>query len=497
MKKAIIAILTISIFCAAFSVKTRAYVGAPPNGSFMSDEMEKTWDPAGFFWLEDTDPYSRQDGNIWKYRKTVRRINEDRSPSKDLSVSGRKLVLSDNSIYEIYENPDTGEVNKVTVIREYWDKNGNSESFRQRSDYYYFNGLPNFEFIREDSSRPMSFPTHSQLGERIYFDRKGGFCRSVLYDEKGCHENTGSSSDDDGKWANMVIAYALGKEETESLEKPKGNNLISVRVLDKTDSYSENFDDVSNTFSYDDNGMLSERITEMRDPTRYVSQSYKFSYDDNCLVNSMETEVKNKDSSNVNKGSIVFSYDEDGHLLSSDEKQGDFSDYLRNDGWSLDMPDTIKSSYSTSVSGNGETVIKKETTDLMGNKTSVEFIFEQTGLIRGWQTLSTEYSLSEHYSYDSRGNVVSGKISDGMDTEDEFVYSYDYFTDGNVEKRKTDRGEVTVYYYKDIDVPVDKVETVKDQQWSLINNNLNMEFPYGIWFSSYDFFNDLYEEYHN
>ena len=181
---------------------------------FMSDEMEKTWDPAGFFWLEDTDPNSRKDGNIWKYRKTVRRINEDSAPSKDLSVSGRKLVLSDNSIYEIYENPDTGEVNKVTVIREYWDKNGNSESFRQRSDYYYFNGLPNFEFIREDSSRPMSFPTHSQLGERIYFDRKGGFCRSVLYDEKGCHENTGSSSDDDGKWADMVIAYALGKDET-------------------------------------------------------------------------------------------------------------------------------------------------------------------------------------------------------------------------------------------------------------------------------------------
>ena len=44
---------------------------------------------------------------------------------------------------------------------------------------------------------------------------------------------------------------------------------------------------------------------------------------------------------------------------------------------------------------------------------------------------------------------------------------------------------------------VDKVETVKEQQWSLINNNLNMEFPYGIWFYSYDFFNDLYEECNN
>lgn len=108
------------------------------------------WDSTLFYWLEDVDQESSEDGYLAK------------------CPVGRMLFRSaeNGSLiqYEIYRDPGTGEIYKIVSVEQ-----GAEEL--HLTDYYYQNGNPNFTFSRNDSVYTPTYATTDKTGERYYFDK--------------------------------------------------------------------------------------------------------------------------------------------------------------------------------------------------------------------------------------------------------------------------------------------------------------------------------------
>lgn len=108
-----------------------------------------TWDASLFYWLEDVNPKSTEDGYLAKCRisKTLLRNSE----------SGELIQ------YEVYRDPGTAEIYKIVSIEE---KDGSL----LLTDYYYQHGVPNFIFVRQDSVYTPTYATTDKTGDRYYFE---------------------------------------------------------------------------------------------------------------------------------------------------------------------------------------------------------------------------------------------------------------------------------------------------------------------------------------
>jgi len=105
------------------------------------------WDSSLFYWLEDASE-DVNDGNIAKCRlsKTLLRDADTRNLNQ----------------YEIYSDPESGEVYKIVSIK-------GVENGLELVDYYYKDGRPNFAFRRQDSVYTPTYATIGKVGERYYF----------------------------------------------------------------------------------------------------------------------------------------------------------------------------------------------------------------------------------------------------------------------------------------------------------------------------------------
>lgn len=108
------------------------------------------WDSTLFYWLEDIDPGSSEDGYLAKCHV------------------GRMLLRSaeDDSLiqYEVYRDPKSGEIYKIVSVEQ-----GAEEL--HLTDYYYQNGYSNFTFSRNDSVYTPTYATPAKTGERYYFNK--------------------------------------------------------------------------------------------------------------------------------------------------------------------------------------------------------------------------------------------------------------------------------------------------------------------------------------
>lgn len=107
------------------------------------------WDSTLFYWLEDIDQTSSEDGYLTRCHisKTL------------LQSAGTGKVIQ----YEIYRDPETAVIYKIVSIEE---KNDGLEL----TDYYYDQaGKVNFIFQRDDSVYTPTYATPSKVGERYYF----------------------------------------------------------------------------------------------------------------------------------------------------------------------------------------------------------------------------------------------------------------------------------------------------------------------------------------
>lgn len=98
-----------------------------PNHEPGTKQAGMVWDSSLFYWLEDADTLSPDDGNIDHCRVS-------RTFLRDGESGG--LIQ-----YEIYSDPDDGEIYKIVSIQE-------KEGKLELTDYYYADGNPNFIFLR-------------------------------------------------------------------------------------------------------------------------------------------------------------------------------------------------------------------------------------------------------------------------------------------------------------------------------------------------------------
>ena len=108
-----------------------------------------TWDSTLFYWLEDVDQTSTEDGYLAKCHITKMLLR---------SAESGRLVQ-----YEIYRDPATDEIYKIVSIEQ-----GTEEM--HLVDYYYQDGMPNFTFSRSDSVYTPTYATPAKVGERYYFN---------------------------------------------------------------------------------------------------------------------------------------------------------------------------------------------------------------------------------------------------------------------------------------------------------------------------------------
>ncbi|MCM1543510.1 MAG: zinc-ribbon domain-containing protein [Blautia sp.] len=112
-------------------------------------EPGMSWNSELFYWLEDADTLSPDDGNIAGCKV-----------SKTLLRDARTGQLSQ---YEIYSDPDNGSIYKVVSII-------SGSDGLELTDYYYVDGQPNFVFRRQDTVYTPTYATIGKVGERYYFD---------------------------------------------------------------------------------------------------------------------------------------------------------------------------------------------------------------------------------------------------------------------------------------------------------------------------------------
>ncbi|WP_276948132.1 zinc-ribbon domain-containing protein [Acetatifactor muris] len=107
------------------------------------------WDNSLFYWLEDADTLSPEDGNIARCRLT-----------KTLLRNARTGELIQ---YEIYSDPDSGAVYKIVSVE-------GADGGLTLTDWYYLSGQPNFVFRRNDTVYTPTYATIDKVGERYYFN---------------------------------------------------------------------------------------------------------------------------------------------------------------------------------------------------------------------------------------------------------------------------------------------------------------------------------------
>ena len=108
-----------------------------------------TWDSTLFYWLEDVDTGSSEDGYLAQCRVTKTLLRDAQS---------QKLRQ-----YEIYSDPANGAVYKIVSIEQ-------AEGSLALVDYYYRDGRPDFIFSRGDTVYTPTYATPSKVGERYYFN---------------------------------------------------------------------------------------------------------------------------------------------------------------------------------------------------------------------------------------------------------------------------------------------------------------------------------------
>ena len=107
------------------------------------------WDSTLFYWLEDVDQTSSEDGYL------------ARCPISKMLLRNAE---SGNIIqYEIYRDPNSSEIYKIVSIEQVGEA-------LQLVDYYYQGGVPNFIFSRSDSIYTPTYATPAKVGERYYFN---------------------------------------------------------------------------------------------------------------------------------------------------------------------------------------------------------------------------------------------------------------------------------------------------------------------------------------
>ena len=107
------------------------------------------WDSTLFYWLEDVDQTSLEDGYLAKCSITKMLLRN--------AENGRLIQ------YEIYRDPNTDEIYKIVSIEQTGEN-------LQLVDYYYQGGVPNFTFSRSDSIYTPTYATPAKVGERYYFN---------------------------------------------------------------------------------------------------------------------------------------------------------------------------------------------------------------------------------------------------------------------------------------------------------------------------------------
>ncbi len=114
-----------------------------------SKEDGMTWDETLFYWLEDVDTTSTEDGNI-----------------ASCLIYKTQLINDDNGNliqYEIYKDGETKEVYKIVSIEQQTDG-------LLITDYYYDKGKINFIFERKESIYTPTYATTDKTGNRYYFN---------------------------------------------------------------------------------------------------------------------------------------------------------------------------------------------------------------------------------------------------------------------------------------------------------------------------------------
>lgn len=107
------------------------------------------WDSSLFYWLEDVDTTSPDDGYIAKCRVTKTLL--------------RDALTQKLRQYEIYSDPDSGAIYKIVSVEE-------TDGGVDLVDYYYRDGQPDFIFKREDTVYTPTYATPTKTGERYYFN---------------------------------------------------------------------------------------------------------------------------------------------------------------------------------------------------------------------------------------------------------------------------------------------------------------------------------------
>lgn len=108
------------------------------------------WDKTMFYWLEDVDQTSTEDGNISKCLLTKTQL--------------RNAATGNIIQYEIYQDAQDGTIYKIVSMEI------QAEGGYQLKDYYYWLGKPNFIFQRTDSVYTPTYATPDKVGERFYFN---------------------------------------------------------------------------------------------------------------------------------------------------------------------------------------------------------------------------------------------------------------------------------------------------------------------------------------
>lgn len=109
------------------------------------------WDNSLFYWLEDVNTQSPEDGNIARCRLTKTLLRD--------AQTGELIQ------YEIYSDPDSGAVYKIVSVEEI-------DGELRLTDWYYLNAQPNFVFQRYDSVYTPTYATIDKVGERYYFNNE-------------------------------------------------------------------------------------------------------------------------------------------------------------------------------------------------------------------------------------------------------------------------------------------------------------------------------------
>ena len=212
------------------------------------------WDKSLFYYLEDVDTTSTEDGYLAQL---------------NLSKKQFKLVDSDELIeFEIYSDSESGDIYKIVTI----EKINNNLLL---TDYYYDNEKLNFIFERVDSVYTPTYATIDKVGERFYFQNDVMVKWRTIKEPQAVEECTLTLADD--AWYPQInyfeqtddekMRYDLEEEKRllkayqvyDAAKEQKAVGKISGKVL--TTAQKELEDIVVDVFRKDDDKLLYRTTT--------------------------------------------------------------------------------------------------------------------------------------------------------------------------------------------------------------------------------------------